>query len=35
MQKWHPDRWMKEPTVAGEVKKKFQEIQEAYSGIMN
>ncbi|TYG63638.1 hypothetical protein ES288_D06G046200v1 [Gossypium darwinii] len=29
--KWHPDRWMKNPNVSGEAKKRFQQIQEAYS----
>ncbi|XVF32824.1 hypothetical protein REPUB_Repub17cG0116000 [Reevesia pubescens] len=29
--KWHPDRWMRNPKVAGEAKKRFQQIQEAYS----
>ncbi|KAJ4957026.1 hypothetical protein NE237_013809 [Protea cynaroides] len=29
--KWHPDRWTKNPSVAGEAKKRFQQIQEAYS----
>ncbi|XP_059440119.1 uncharacterized protein LOC132172607 isoform X1 [Corylus avellana] len=29
--KWHPDRWLKDPEVAGEAKRRFQEIQEAYS----
>ncbi|XP_010259397.1 PREDICTED: dnaJ homolog subfamily B member 3 isoform X1 [Nelumbo nucifera] len=29
--KWHPDRWTKNPTVAGEAKRRFQQIQEAYS----
>ncbi|XP_021889219.1 dnaJ homolog subfamily B member 7-like isoform X7 [Carica papaya] len=30
--KWHPDRWTtKDPTVSGEAKRKFQQIQEAYS----
>ncbi|PON48907.1 Terminal organelle assembly protein [Trema orientale] len=29
--KWHPDRWMKDPKVAGEAKRRFQRIQEAYS----
>ncbi|GMI72023.1 hypothetical protein like AT1G56300 [Hibiscus trionum] len=29
--KWHPDRWMKNPKVSGEAKKRFQQIQEAYS----
>ncbi|KAL3538245.1 hypothetical protein ACH5RR_001611 [Cinchona calisaya] len=29
--KWHPDRWTKNPTVAGEAHRRFQKIQEAYS----
>ncbi|KAL0335454.1 UNVERIFIED_CONTAM: DnaJsubfamily B member 6 [Sesamum radiatum] len=29
--KWHPDRWAKNPTAAGEAKRRFQRIQEAYS----
>ncbi|MQL95108.1 hypothetical protein Taro_027775 [Colocasia esculenta] len=29
--KWHPDRWAKDPSVAGEAKRRFQRIQEAYS----
>ncbi|KAJ4753638.1 hypothetical protein LUZ62_088043 [Rhynchospora pubera] len=29
--KWHPDRWAKDPSAAGEAKKRFQRIQEAYS----
>ncbi|KAM7469939.1 hypothetical protein LguiA_008122 [Lonicera macranthoides] len=29
--KWHPDRWTKNPTVAGEANLRFQKIQEAYS----
>ncbi|KAJ4727741.1 DnaJ-like protein [Melia azedarach] len=29
--KWHPDRWMKDSVVAGEAKRRFQQIQEAYS----
>ncbi|XP_044494501.1 chaperone protein DnaJ-like isoform X2 [Mangifera indica] len=29
--KWHPDRWMKDPLVAGEAKCRFQQIQEAYA----
>ncbi|KAK1560899.1 hypothetical protein Q3G72_032052 [Acer saccharum] len=29
--KWHPDRCMKDPLVAGEAKRRFQQIQEAYS----
>ncbi|GAB4829995.1 hypothetical protein Ancab_019639 [Ancistrocladus abbreviatus] len=32
MKKWHPDRWMKDPIVAGEAKRRFQQIQEAYPG---
>ena len=30
--KWHPDRSAKNPGVAGEAKRRFQQIQEAYSG---
>lgn len=33
LKKWHPDRWMKDPLVAGEAKCRFQQIQEAYAGI--
>ncbi|EOX95175.1 hypothetical protein QUC31_004904 [Theobroma cacao] len=29
--KWHPDRWTRNPKVAGEATKRFQQIQEAYS----
>ncbi|XP_059438471.1 uncharacterized protein LOC132171224 [Corylus avellana] len=29
--KWHPDRWARNPGVAGEAKLRFQQIQEAYS----
>ncbi|CAD6203283.1 unnamed protein product [Miscanthus lutarioriparius] len=29
--KWHPDRWASDPGAAGEVKRRFQRIQEAYS----
>ncbi|EXB75967.1 DnaJ homolog subfamily B member 6 [Morus notabilis] len=29
--KWHPDRWTRNPAVAGEAKRRFQQIQEAYS----
>ncbi|GAB4835761.1 hypothetical protein Ancab_000670 [Ancistrocladus abbreviatus] len=29
--KWHPDRWATNPSVAGEAKRRFQQIQEAYS----
>ncbi|XXG84347.1 hypothetical protein AAC387_Pa10g1881 [Persea americana] len=29
--KWHPDRWMRDPAVVGEAKRRFQQIQEAYS----
>ncbi|XP_028776638.1 uncharacterized protein LOC114733347 [Neltuma alba] len=28
---WHPDRWTRTPTLLSEAKRKFQEIQEAYS----
>ncbi|BAT74930.1 hypothetical protein LR48_Vigan09g068200 [Vigna angularis] len=28
---WHPDRWTKMPSLLGEAKHKFQQIQEAYS----
>ncbi|XP_042510975.1 chaperone protein dnaJ 6-like [Macadamia integrifolia] len=28
---WHPDRWTRNPSVLGEAKRKFQQIQEAYS----
>ncbi|KAJ6683107.1 putative EXPRESSED-RELATED [Salix koriyanagi] len=29
--KWHPDKWARNPAVAGEAKRRFQQIQEAYS----
>lgn len=29
--KWHPDKWTRTPSVLGEAKRKFQQIQEAYS----
>lgn len=29
--KWHPDKFVKNPSVAGEAKLRFQQIQEAYS----
>ncbi|KAK4751120.1 hypothetical protein SAY87_004602 [Trapa incisa] len=29
--KWHPDKWTNNPQVAGEAKRRFQQIQEAYS----
>ncbi|KAF3432198.1 hypothetical protein FNV43_RR26937 [Rhamnella rubrinervis] len=29
--KWHPDRWTRSPSLLGEAKRKFQQIQEAYS----
>ncbi|XP_022156437.1 uncharacterized protein LOC111023328 [Momordica charantia] len=29
--KWHPDRWTRDPAVAGEAKRQFQLVQEAYS----
>ncbi|XVE74711.1 hypothetical protein DITRI_Ditri12bG0039400 [Diplodiscus trichospermus] len=28
---WHPDRWTRTPSLLGEAKCKFQQIQEAYS----
>ncbi|KAF5751850.1 hypothetical protein HS088_TW02G00869 [Tripterygium wilfordii] len=28
---WHPDRWTRTPSLLGEAKQKFQQIQEAYS----
>ncbi|KAL5553398.1 hypothetical protein UlMin_040799 [Ulmus minor] len=28
---WHPDRWTRSPSLVGEAKRKFQQIQEAYS----
>ncbi|KAJ7943016.1 chaperone protein DnaJ [Quillaja saponaria] len=28
---WHPDRWTRNPSLLGEAKRKFQQIQEAYS----
>ncbi|XVF57564.1 hypothetical protein PTKIN_Ptkin06aG0215800 [Pterospermum kingtungense] len=31
MKKWHPDRYARNPGVAGEAKRRFQQIQEAYS----
>ncbi|KAK3036753.1 hypothetical protein RJ639_029718 [Escallonia herrerae] len=33
--KWHPDRWAKKPSVAGEAKRRFQNIQEAYAGVLS
>lgn len=32
MKKWHPDRWTKDHFGSGEAKRRFQQIQEAYSG---
>ncbi|GMG99763.1 hypothetical protein Nepgr_001603 [Nepenthes gracilis] len=29
--KWHPDRWVTNPSVTGEANRRFQQIQEAYS----
>ncbi|CAH8337434.1 unnamed protein product [Eruca vesicaria subsp. sativa] len=29
--KWHPDRWTKDPLRSGDAKRRFQQIQEAYS----
>lgn len=28
---WHPDRWTRRPCLLGEAKRRFQQIQEAYS----
>ncbi|KAL7591349.1 uncharacterized protein LOC111921218 [Lactuca sativa] len=28
---WHPDKWAKTPSLAGDANRKFQKIQEAYS----
>ncbi|XP_019256696.1 PREDICTED: chaperone protein DnaJ-like isoform X2 [Nicotiana attenuata] len=28
---WHPDKWTRTPSLLGEAKRKFQQIQEAYS----
>ncbi|TKY59044.1 DnaJ-like subfamily B member 8 [Spatholobus suberectus] len=28
---WHPDRWTRTPSLLGEAKRRFQQIQEAYS----
>ncbi|XP_028771123.1 dnaJ homolog subfamily B member 6 isoform X2 [Neltuma alba] len=33
--KWHPDRWTREPKLATEAKRRFQQIQEAYSVLSN
>ncbi|KAK7337489.1 hypothetical protein VNO77_18066 [Canavalia gladiata] len=33
--KWHPDKWIKNPKVALEAKKRFQHVQEAYSVLSN
>ncbi|KAE9597286.1 putative DnaJ domain-containing protein [Lupinus albus] len=32
---WHPDRLTKTPSLLGEAKRKFQQIQEAYSVLSN
>lgn len=32
VQQWHPDKWTRRPSLLGEAKHKFQQIQEAYSG---
>ncbi|KAL3030305.1 hypothetical protein AAZX31_03G212800 [Glycine max] len=29
--RWHPDKWALNPATAGEAKRRFQQIQEAYS----
>uniref|UniRef100_A0A7N0VHF9 J domain-containing protein n=1 Tax=Kalanchoe fedtschenkoi TaxID=63787 RepID=A0A7N0VHF9_KALFE len=31
LQKWHPDKWTRNPAHADEANRRFQEIQEAYS----
>lgn len=31
LQQWHPDKWTRNPSLLGEAKRKFQQIQEAYS----
>lgn len=31
-QQWHPDKWSRTPSLLGQAKQKFQQIQEAYSG---
>uniref|UniRef100_A0A2P2KWI9 J domain-containing protein n=1 Tax=Rhizophora mucronata TaxID=61149 RepID=A0A2P2KWI9_RHIMU len=33
--KWHPDKWTRNPAVAGEANRRFQQIQEAYSVLSN
>jgi len=32
--RWHPDKWALNPATAGEAKRRFQQIQEAYSGYL-
>lgn len=32
VQQWHPDRWTRNPSLSGEAKRRFQQIQEAYEG---
>lgn len=34
MQQWHPDRWTRTPSLLGEAKRRFQQIQEAYAGMV-
>lgn len=34
LQQWHPDKWVNNPAMLGEAKRKFQKIHEAYSGTM-
>ncbi|KAL0326906.1 UNVERIFIED_CONTAM: DnaJsubfamily B member 8 [Sesamum angustifolium] len=29
--RWHPDKWTRSPSLLGEAKQKFQQVQEAYS----
>lgn len=33
--KWHPDRYVRNPALAGKAKRRFQQIQEAYSVLSN
>ncbi|KAH1078937.1 hypothetical protein GLYMA_19G213500v4 [Glycine max] len=35
MDLWYPDRWIKDPKLALEAKKRFQRVQEAYSVLSN
>ncbi|KAG5084291.1 hypothetical protein AAZX31_19G215700 [Glycine max] len=33
--RWHPDKWAQNPATAGEAKRRFQQIQEAYSAVLS